>query len=105
MNAMKHLSIYGLSIAAALFTLCACQKEKISSKEDLESRPQVSLDVWYAMGGEAVTSLSFPHQARNVSLEVNVNSENLRWNLESSGDWCRVVPEEHRGTGIVTLEI
>ena len=34
-----------------------------------------------------------------------MNSENLRWNLESNADWCHVVQEQHRGSGTVLLDI
>lgn len=85
----------------------ACTEKEPSDKEILEGRESesVKLAVSYASGGAAVDALSFTHSPARVELDVNVNNDDLRWNLESDRNWCTVVPDEHKGTGKVVLEI
>ncbi len=96
-----------LSFAALLTVTGACVKEKPSDKETMDQRiaGTTKLEVSYASDGQAVSALSFNSKANHYQLEVNVNNDNLRWNIESNRDWCVVVPEEHRGSGKVTLAI
>lgn len=103
---MKRHILYILFAVAGAFAL-SCTEEKINEKEDLDSRTGKSekLAVSYAVSGESVSGLSFTHNATVQQLEVNVNNENLYWNLESNRSWCKVVEGEHKGSGTVTLEI
>ena len=96
-----------LSIAALLIVAGACVKEKPSDQETMSERiaATTKLEISYASDGETVSALDFNSKANRYQLEVNLNNDNLRWNLESNRDWCVVVPEEHRGSGKVTLAI
>lgn len=106
MNIMKRYNLYILFAAAAIFA-AACTEEAISEKDDLASRTDKSekLEVSFSLDGSPVSALNFTHNATVRELEVNVNNENLYWNLESNRSWCKVVEAEHKGSGTVTLEI
>ena len=99
---MKYRSILFALAAAVLMTAC---EDNLSEREELDSRTVAHLDVQYAVGGSAVQALSFNHAYSRPVVEVKVNNEGLRWNLESDRSWCKVVPGEHRGNGSVTLEL
>ena len=100
---MKYKAII-FAIAAAV-VLTACEGEKLTEREKLDSRTVAQLDVQYAMGGEAKQVLAFDHAYSRPVVEVTVNNDGLRWDLESDSDWCKVVPGDHRGSGSVMLEI
>ena len=99
---MKYNAI--LIALAATVMLVACE-EKLTDREDLDSRTVSQLDVQYAVDGQAAQALSYNHSYARPVLDVTVNNDGLRWNLESDRDWCKVVPGEHRGSGPVTLEL
>lgn len=101
---MKQYNKYLFIIAAGIFA-AACSPEGPSDQDILNSREPVKLEVSYSDGEAAVSALSFTHSAIRKEITVNVNNENLSWNLESDKNWCTVVEEQHKGTGSVTLEI
>ena len=100
---MKRIYRYILILAS--LTLAASCVEKLSDGEILDGRDRVQLEVTYSLSGAEVKSVNVGHTSVQKVLEVNVNSEGLKWNLESNRDWCVVVPEEHQGSGTVTLDI
>lgn len=100
---MKRIYRYILILAS--LTLAASCVEKLSDGEILDGRDRVQLEVSYSVAGAEVKSVTLGHASVKKVLEVNVNSEGLKWNLESNRDWCVVVPEEHQGSGTVTLDI
>ena len=100
---MKRIYRYILILAS--LTLAASCVEKLSDGEILDGRDRVQLEVTYSLSGAEVKSVNVGHASIQKVLEVNVNSEGLKWNLESNRDWCVVVPEEHQGSGTVTLDI
>lgn len=97
--------IYRYIFLLASLTLAASCVEKLTDGEILDGRERVQLDVTYSLAGTEVKSVALGHASVMKVLEVNVNSEGLKWNLESNRDWCKVVQEEHRGSGTVTLDI
>ena len=97
--------IYRYIFLLASLTLAASCVEKLSDEDILNGRDKVKLEVSYSVAGSDVKSVALGHASVQKVLEVNVNSEGLVWNLESNRDWCTVVPEEHRGSGTVTLDI
>lgn len=99
---MKYNAILIAFAAAAVLTAC---EDKLTEREKLDSRTASQLDVQYAVDGAAVQALSYDHAFSRPVVEVNVNNDGLRWDLESDSDWCKVVPGEHRGSGNVMLEI
>lgn len=101
---MKQYNKYLFIIAAGVLA-AACTPEGPTDQEILNSREPVKLEVSYSDGGAAVSALSFTHSAIRKEITVNVNNENLSWNLESDKNWCTVVEGEHKGSGTVTLEI
>ena len=105
MSAMKHYIYSLLSIAALVLMASACVKEKTDQDIDLDSRALPPLEVSYTASGSPVSSLSFTHAATLYQLDVNVNNEDLKWNLESDRDWCVVVPEQHKGPGTISIKI
>lgn len=99
----KHIKyLFIIALAACAW---ACTEEQPTDKEILDSRTPSKLEVSYSASGSPVSALSFTHNAIRKEIDVNVNNDNLSWNLESNRDWCKVVPEEHKGTGTVTLSI
>lgn len=100
MKQYKYLLILSLLALAS-----ACTEKEISDQEILDSREVSQLTVSYSSGGTEVKALSFTHSSARVELDVNMNNDNLRWNLESDRSWCTVVPGEHKGSGKVILDI
>ena len=99
---MKYNAI--LIALAATAMLVACE-EKITDREDLDSRTVSQLDVQYSVAGQPSQALSYDHSYARPVIDVTVNNDGLRWTLESDRDWCKVVPGEHRGSGPITLEL
>ena len=97
--------IYRYIFILATLVLGASCAEKISDSEILDGKERVQIDVTYSLSGEEVKAVTLGHASVKKVLDVNVNSEGLKWNLESNREWCVVVPEEHRGSGSVTLDI
>ena len=100
---MKRYSIFILLAAAV--AMAACQEKELSDKEKLDSLPRVPVEVSYSVDGQDITSLSWTSSPMIQEIDVNVNDENLRWNLESNREWCKVRQESHRGPGKVILEV
>ena len=94
-------------LLAAGILAVSCVKDPNADRKEMDSRisNSVALDVVYVSGGAEVKSLSFTHSAYRQALDVSMNNENLKWNLESNRSWCTVVQEEHKGSGTVYLEI
>ena len=103
MKTMKYIYRYIL-ILSTLMLAVSCV-EKISDADILAGRDRTTIEVSYAMAGTEVKSMTVASSSVKKTLEVTVNNENLKWNLESNRDWCVVVPEEHCGSGTVTLSI
>lgn len=99
---MKHTPILFALSAAAILTAC---EKKISEREKMDAREVSALEVQYKVDGNETRSLAFPHQFTRQVVQVEVNNDGLRWNIESDSDWCKVVPEDHRGPGSFTLEL
>ena len=100
---MKRIYRY-IFILASLALAASCV-EKLSDEEILNGRDKSQLQVTYSLAGTEVKSVTLGHASVQKVLEVNINSEGLKWNLESNRDWCKVIQEEHRGSGTVTLDI
>ena len=101
---MKRYIYRFMFILSTLVSAASCA-EKMSDAEDLAGRDRTAIEVSYAVAGTEVNSVPVASAAVKKTLEVTVNNDNLKWNLESNRDWCAVVPEEHRGSGTVTLSI
>ena len=93
------------TIILSTLMLAASCVDKISDADILAGRDKTTIEVSYALAGTEVRSLTVASASVKKAIEVTVNNENLKWNLESNRDWCVVVPEEHRGSGSVTLSI
>ena len=102
---MKRYIYRNLFVLAALALATACSEKETTDQEILDSRESLKLEVSYAYSGAEVNALSFSHSPIHTVLDVSMNNENLKWNLESDSPWCTVVQEEHRGTGPIKLEI
>ena len=103
MKTMKYIYRYILILSTLM--LAASCVEKISDADILAGRDRTTIEGSYALAGAEVKSVTVASASVMKTLEVTVNNENLKWNLESNRDWCVVVPEEHRGSGSVTLSI
>ena len=103
MKTMKFIYRYILILSTLM--LAASCAEKISDADILAGRDRTTIEVSYALAGTEVKSVTVASASVKKTIEVTVNNENLKWNLESNRDWCVVVPEEHRGSGSVTLSI
>lgn len=103
MKTMKF--IYRNILILSTLMLAASCVDKISDADILAGRDKTTIEVSYALAGTEVRSLTVASASVKKTIEVTVNNENLKWNLESNRDWCVVVPEEHRGSGSVTLSI
>ena len=104
---MRHYIYNMLSAAVLLVAAVACVKEKASDEQTMNERKaaMAQLEVSYSSGGQAVSEITVGSSASRYELEVKMNNDNLRWNLESDRAWCVVVPGEHRGSGKVVLSI
>ena len=101
---MKRYIYRFMFILSTLVPAASCA-EKMSDAEDLAGRERTAIEVSYAVAGTEVKSVTVASASVRKTLEVTVNNDNLKWNLESNRDWCVVVPEEHCGSGTVTLNI
>ena len=101
---MKRVFTY-IVLAALTALSFGCKKDNDADRKDLDSRERVPISVTYSADGVQVSALSFTHSAMQKTFDVNVNNENLHWNLFSNRPWCKVVQAEHVGPGSVTIEI
>ena len=101
---MKRYLTYIILAALALLAF-GCKKDDDADRKDLDSRQRVPVSVTYSVDGAQVTALSFTHGATRKTVDVNVNNENLHWDIVSNSPWCRVIPASHVGPGSITLEI
>jgi hypothetical protein len=101
---MKRYIYRFMFILSTLVPAASCA-EKMSDAEDLAGRERTTIEVSYAVAGTEVNSVTVASASVKKTLEVTVNNDNLKWNIESNRDWCVVVPEEHCGSGTVTLSI
>lgn len=92
------LAIMGLA-------LLSCSEKKLSDSEILASRTVTGIEMSYLQDGAPVKSLNFTSKASFRTIDVQLNNENLIWDIESDRDWCVVLPEKHRGSGNFTLEV
>lgn len=99
----RKISIFVLSVLA----IGACQQEKLSDKQVLDSRAAEAKDlkVSYAIDGSELNVLSFTSKSGFKTVDVNVNNENLVWSIESNRNWCTVRKEAHRGPGSFTVDV
>lgn len=102
---MKRYIYRNLFVLAALSLATACSEKETTDQEILDGRESLKLEVSYVYSGAEVNSLSFSHSPIRTVLDVSLNNENLKWNLESDSPWCTVIQQEHRGAGPITLEI
>lgn len=94
---------YILTILLLAVSLTSCVEEVIdfgSSKE--MGNIEVSFRRNGADVGETVALTAIGHK---LEFDVELNDDNVRWNVASDQPWCTVVQEEHRGTGRFTLNI
>ena len=93
-------------VLAAIGLSMGCTKEKDPfDSQTTKGRAVVPVDVSYLVDGTKISVLNFNHSAVHKDIFVEVNNENLCWNLESNRNWCKVAEGEHKGPGTVTLEI
>ena len=99
----RKISIFVLSVLA----IGACQQEKLSDKQVLDSRAAEAKDlkVSYAIDGSELNVLSFTSKSGFKTVDVKVNNENLVWSVESNRNWCTVREEAHRGPGSFTVDV
>lgn len=100
---MKHVYLY--IIIAILALLSACAPEKPTDQEILDSRTVTDLEVSYSMGGAAVQTLEFSHFAGTKTLDVQLNDNNLVWNIVSDQEWCQVISSSGKGPGQAVIKV
>lgn len=100
----NYIYTFILVLAAAVTLGCTKEKDPFDS-QTTKGRAVVPVDVSYLVDGSKISMLSFNHSAVHKDIYVEVNNENLCWNLESNRGWCKVAEGEHKGSGTVTLEI
>lgn len=96
---------YSFILAVVGLALLACNKEKVSDEEILASRSVTKLQVGYSLDGASVSAVRVSSKPAVKTIQVAVNDDNLKWNVESDRAWCVVRPEEHKGPGSITVEI
>ena len=99
---MKKLYIISAILGLALVS---CNEKALSDEEILKSRPVTDLEVTYSSEGSEIESVAFTSKAAVRTIDVALNNEYLKWNVESDRNWCVVRSEEHQGSGSFTLEI
>lgn len=64
------------------------------------------LEVKYSCEGTQVTALSYNSSSRTVTVDVELNNQQLHWTVESSDTtWLSVEPGEHQGNGSFSFNI
>ena len=92
-----------LTILLAAVSMTACVEEAIDYGSSREiGNIEVSFLRNGADVGETVALTAIGHK---LEFDVELNDDNVRWNVVSDQSWCSVVQEEHRGTGKFTLSI
>ncbi len=92
-------------IISAILALVSCSEKALPDEEILKSRPVTGLEVTYSSEGSEIERISFTSKAEVRTIDVALNNEYLKWNVESDRNWCVVRNEEHQGSGSFTLEI
>lgn len=105
---MDMRKIY-FALLCSLVSLSSCTEKLLmeQEKDELQNRIDAAtqIDVKYAVAGEGISELNFDYKARQIELEVELNDKGLVWDIKSDKDWCKVVPESHKGPGIIKLDI
>jgi hypothetical protein len=99
---MKKIYIISAILGLALVS---CNEKALTDEEILNSRPATDLEVSYSSEGSEIESVAFTSKAAVRTIDVSLNNEHLKWNVESDRNWCVVRSEEHQGSGSFTLEI
>ena len=99
---MKKIYIISAILGLAFVS---CNEKALSDEEILKSRPVTDLEVTYSSEGSEIESVAFTSKAAVRTIDVALNNEYLKWNVESDRNWCVVRSEEHQGSGSFTLEI
>ena len=99
---MKKIYIISAILGLALVS---CNEKALTDEEILNSRPATDLEVSYSSEGSEIESVAFTSKAAVRTIDVSLNNEYLKWNVESDRNWCVVRSEEHQGSGSFTLEI
>lgn len=89
-------------VLAALATICACQKENGGGEQD---RTPVALEVSYSYEGEDVSSIVLSSASQTIEINVNINNEDLYWDVATDDDWLEIIPEKHRGSGVLKVRV
>ncbi len=96
---MKRHILYTLIFSLGL--LCSCTTEK-----DLEkTAPPTGIELSYTRAGVPVEDISLNAMGQKVVVDVELNNDDLFWNIESDAEWCTVLEQQHRGSGSFTLNI
>ena len=98
---MKRYYIYIITLIIALFPGCTIDNNIIA--------PDVvnlgDIDVVFSVDGHEVRSIELSSISHNIRVDVTINNDNLYWTPVSNQEWCKIVDEEHRGSGSFTMVI
>lgn len=105
---MKKYILFSIAALAALVS-CKSEKSILDTEKDRMADRQAAvkdLDVKYSLDSiDTKTTFTFDNKSREVSMFVEINDANLRWNVESNREWCKVMDIDHKGSGMLNLKI
>ena len=96
----RYLIIYIMFVMAALFT--GCTNDTADTPEMIEVG---NLEVGVQIEGEGVRTLNLSSISHTIVVDVTLNNENVYWQAIADQPWCKIVAEEHRGSGSFTINI
>lgn len=89
-----------VSLAILAIVAAGCGKQEKSRKE-----ADIPIVFSFSDNGSLISSLTFDNNAAIKEIEVNVNRDDLVWEVVSNKSWCQVLPGEHCGPGKFSIRI
>lgn len=93
----------------AISALFSCTPELLMDQERQKLDERIGgttkIEVKYSVEGSETKAVAADSRPQTIDINVDINDENLVWNLESDRAWCKVVPADHKGPGVVSLEL
>lgn len=83
-----------ISLAILALIAAGCSKQEKSHKETDDP-----IVFSFSVDGSPVSDLALDNNAAYREIEVNVNRDDLVWDIVSDKSWCQVLPGEHCGPG------
>lgn len=89
---MLNRTAISLAILALIVAGCGKQEKSHAETDD-------PIVFSFSVDGSPVSDLALDNNAAYREIEVNVNRDDLVWDIVSDKSWCQVLPGEHCGPG------